>query len=813
MPIFDGSKAIIEASLSYLFFDLPTEPAKLLTEVEKIKATFDPAHESKEESHAQLHTFIHSPQFFYKLEEQNVNPLTKEKVNLTYGEVQLAILEYVTQQIEQAAQNASIHLTDLRWNKKELAMLLIQQPNFAATFTSLKSPTINNDIHPYELYFPNKIFTAILEPDYNYQQVMLHLRIKLQPNEITEITSFELFPDDLDEDPLDDGEAFDDFMYHLVEVEAPPVAEKKAIKFILKNLFPQQEARDATFYAKRLLTIPFYYSLVKNDKKQFDAFKYINAQQAIALSSSIAIELIRSKKCTLEQAKSLASHVRSVIAIPFYYHCIIEGTVKLENLQTITLQQSKILILPNVIQLLERNVLTLAQAKMLSIETLPLLTTEFYRDYFFQHPGELWAIQHINAEQGQKLLHPLVMQLLSQRIISLIQAKNLDNMLIEKLETNPLLLHLVSKEIITLQNVRTIWPVYESHYLNKKIVLEKVNQWNINDLKSLLREFFMLASHGLLYGWDLVTLVTNDFYFSKEQIKLENNKISLLQPICLSAHSVVESFIKINLRNRLQNIIMGIPNFQPDQQVDQLQLIIKTCEQFKKSFKVISNEVLEKHIDSYLEGGNKPWIDMFVKSIIPLGQITINEVWGHILAKRMLAIYHNVPYKIQNTLDTISQIENSLYELPQEKCDINLTRQWAIKFFLQDVKHHLLENSAGRFNLYEKIIHEIEKAEQIDSSSLESKADPTQLKVWPKALFTIENMMQTTPFPPESMASTPKAERDLKRPKYSSRLISTPHFFKIIKEIAQLENVSPIPPPAPPIQTSTGKLVVRLCKV
>jgi hypothetical protein len=445
MPLNSAQQGFITDTISYLFLDLPSEEKDFLDEVEKIKRAFTQPSEEKEcgELQSSLRRFIHSPQNHFR----NIEKLNSSQIQT--GEIQEFVHDHLFALLTRKAEEANIAIDKLAWNKENLLSTLRSRVEFNMPYQPIAAPVINNEEHAYSINPSDRIFSAFLEPKFDFRIICLHTEIKLPSGNKHITENIAEFPPTAF-NTQENNRRFNNFIQELRENTALHEAENQAKSAVFEELFPTHPKEDkVSSSAKILLTYSYYYSLVAHDRSSFEPIKKINLKQLKILSAPQIILLISKNKLSIQTAMTLSLEVTKLLSHHFWYNLFYENPLILREIANVSSQQVFVLHNPAICQLIIKQKITVEKAKDISISAALILSDPYYFRLIMEDPEQLKLIQSIHPEQSNNLKSNQIKKLIFQKILTLTEATQLSKNARTLIEDNPFILFLLENRLLT----------------------------------------------------------------------------------------------------------------------------------------------------------------------------------------------------------------------------------------------------------------------------------------------------------------------------------------------------------------------------
>lgn len=581
----------IEGSIDFLF-DLPSNLQELRKSLSHIHKAFKNEEKSSDPFFT-LQQFIHDPlNTFGHLENSNDSNLPP----VTIGEVQEYIAKIAAKKLSSVNR---IKFESKKW-LKQVSTILKANAHYSNIFASQRSLPGNFQLPPPRSPSPEPVVyqfktRAIPEEKTFMVDVEVNLGNGNEPIKTTSETIFNEQPDITE-----------------AKISAVKTACDVVIATLLENkLISMTDIQDMNDLTYEILTNPFYLKMILEKSLPFSEIKRLNAQEQESLCSPITITLIREGKCSIAIAKRLH---KDLIEDHFYCSRINAGTLSLETLRDVLQDfQIRILTCPVIKLLIAEGHLSIESAITMSPSCGQLLLQdgEFYSQKIRNRELDITEILAINE--------PQCIFLLSDEIISSLREEFVNMNDILRLMNNSILVFLINKKIISLENAVSLFPTDITNSVEPQILA----QYSDQSLKVVMQQFIELAEMGLLFADDL-NLVIEQMpqimpHFLNHESKDQKSDIR---------HLLEFKFIMKSSVSNLQERLKAIHHYKPFNMMhgeDQLENIV-VC--------------LEKNNINHL------------------------NLWANLFFVRLDAIFWlNHPYKIFGRTDTVAQIMKDMHDV------------------------------------------------------------------------------------------------------------------------------------------------------
>lgn len=307
-----------------------------------------------------------------------------------------------------------------------------------------------------------------------------------------------------------------------------------------------------------------------------------------ASNTFIATQLI-----SVEDEKNATPATKKVLTYTFYCNALLQGRMKLSEIYLLGKKQAKTLTNENIITLLELGILTLQTAKQLSTPQRELIINPFYFAGLINRKFQLQELININLSQGMVINHPFIINLIEKGIITLSNAKQISMKSLNRMEFSKMIAWLIKEKILAPNEAEKII-IYGTDGRPCEVsssISEEKKQFFKTDI---MPHFLDLAAKELLYESDLCALC-NDFFAENNSEKMEiedkqdNTKDSFIKKMNDAA--------QCNLYCRLQEVLLGTPRKLHNDVKDNMQKIRKGYKQFNADFIKLRDQVIENELN------------------------------------------------------------------------------------------------------------------------------------------------------------------------------------------------------------------------
>lgn len=438
MPLQKSHEIFVTNLIADLLLDLPTEKAQLLRKASQIRQLL---------AEASAHDSLLKPRTMKETEstdeyslflcmadpETQFKKLENEDHDKAFfvADVQMFIVNYVFSLLKKAAENCQppLAIAELQWNSKEL-WLDLETKKSASTFFQTKKTIDIQDAGDYSWdlnYTPGLLYTAKIYFTHNElhaTHVSLQVTITIpgrEENIVRQVPKFHIIPGDLtDETEI----AFHLSTKNLAIKRAQEIATKIILENFYKNRIKPKLNWDALPLIYLLILNPFYYDLFSKNQFQPTDYLHLPLIQLRTLSTPAIINLLKTKKLDLDTATKITIPQFQLLKIIYYNDKVINGTINLNEILNLAKATAQVLVLPAVINLQLRGILSFEQAKKINLFTAQLLCIQFYFDQIIDEA----ALQTLTCETEQErdnLSHENTIMLITLEKIPLSVAKAL----------------------------------------------------------------------------------------------------------------------------------------------------------------------------------------------------------------------------------------------------------------------------------------------------------------------------------------------------------------------------------------------------
>jgi len=373
MSLTRAQKEFIEASIDH-FLDFPIEPGLLSAEIKKLTNAFCHPNDQKNDYYQLALCLLQPKKHFQRLESYSAN-------TITVGKVQAYIIDLITENLTKAAEKASISLPQNGWEAEKLKQIIITSTHQQEPFKSVSVSIDNRTLPWHRITDEGKVFTAALVPRDNEPFISLQVDIEL-PDGLRTITRdyYKILPvEDYDE------QIFMTLLMPQAKTSAYQIAYEAVLEFLQDaNLVTPDYVilANLNFALNKLLTDQFYIDLIIDRKVNPSHFQSLNSVQINALLEPVTKSLIADKYMLFLQASFLTP--TEILLASRYYPLLQKKIIIIDQILYTLPNQGKMLLLPVVINLVNKGYLLFDTAKKLPLHLRPLLSSDLYADYFFQ---------------------------------------------------------------------------------------------------------------------------------------------------------------------------------------------------------------------------------------------------------------------------------------------------------------------------------------------------------------------------------------------------------------------------------------------
>jgi hypothetical protein len=470
MSLTRAQKEFIAAGISH-FLDFPSDRELLCQEIIKLQKAFaNPA--DKKNEYYQLRRCLTKPtKTLLRLETHNEN-------EIMVGTVQIYLVDLITNNLEQSAVKAHISLAETGWDGEKIKQTLIAPANFQLVFKSTAARVDNSEFSWHQITDAGKVFTAALVPREDISSIALEVEVELPDGIHTEII------DNFCGTPA--GE-YDQGLYlrrliPAAKKTAYDIACKTVLDFLHKHnvakMFYPAETENHSGIEK-IVTDQFYLDMIIERKINLHSLTLLAPEQRNNLLERVVKSLITNHYRTFTQAKYLSK--TEILIAGCYFTLLQQKKISYEDIASITEENSKIMLLPIIINLITKNKLKFNTAKHLSPALRPLLCSDLYMDYFLNEDINWEKMTLLTKEDCDYFLDPQsapgIASLIKNKIIVMtdifLSAKRtLDRLQMESIQ------ELLLKSVISLESAKSL-SVKAVNLINSHV---QVRQWIIYEM-------------------------------------------------------------------------------------------------------------------------------------------------------------------------------------------------------------------------------------------------------------------------------------------------------------------------------------------
>lgn len=589
------------------FLSFSENPTEFISEVSNIMHALTAKEMDPENYFFHLNKSFHDP-------ASKLHGLEKFGGEIYVGDIQKYIIDLASQRIQEAAEKfkaQGVNLLFLSWDPSRFDHII--QANLSKIYTPQKSRTESEDPSHF-MDTTNRVFEVDIKQaqDERFQNhFMLYIKLKRYPNEEEKNTRYHLAP------PLEDDDDSAQYMQDIC-IKAKKLTEEHASRLNFKKLITEysispDDQKNMTFGTKKVLTYEFYLQRLQKKEISLNELCNLNKEQANTLTHEQTMTLFEKKILNLSSAKQLTVPEKTVILNSFYSNSLINGTFVLNQFIDITFDQSKILIHPAVVNLIKLKIITLDDAKKISIDALDVICHESYQALIIKKgKAHFYPLQNLNENEKTNLLEPAIINLVFEGLLPIEYAKRLPSRALQKLTVkniNDLIrarkLTVADALLICKEAVDNIESNQNIYWLIAEGIMAPNDAANIlsydapscsiecsslsNSKKQLLKEimphFLAFAKDGLLYEHDLCRLYNHLKTHTSEQ---NNSHSFLIEEIMHLATT--------NMHNRIHDVLNKRPITLHDYGWDNIKKIQLGCELLGINFNTIRDHSIENEL-------------------------------------------------------------------------------------------------------------------------------------------------------------------------------------------------------------------------
>jgi hypothetical protein len=647
MPLNSFQKEIIEKSIEHLI-ELPEDKPELTTAIKKLAICFTAPGELKEDDFLLLSKCIHeSHKYFTNLERQNPD--------ITKGDIQIAILDYLSHDIEKAAKKMDLLPVALGWDEVQIKAKLQAGVDFAASFnTELPAPAAEE--HP-NFWTPagrrfSLHFIPAIEPPY----VTLNLTIQAEEKEVKK-SELIYIHDILRKIPRVTGQDFEDRIFlprfaELVKEKATEIVGKLLLDaLITAGFIAARYQYNSSLSAVNLLTYDYYYNAIKS--KQIAFFDLLNLKPAELdiLILPEMMQLIPGKLSVYEAARLTPAEIL-LLSNRYYNKEFFAGRITKSMLSKLSYPNAHGMVNPSITNLMQLDKFSFVQAKHMPAPVRDILKHEFYYENIKRDRFIYTSFENISLFQSKVLLDARIISLILNKHATLEDVLAINQRAFMLLTSFHLFAHYVDLGVIHIHDAQHF--VYETDFTAD--VFEPLAVAEIASAKRFIADFILLAKQGMVSVADLTIFhATIKTGLSNSEQKTESS-LPFSASFMRSANIV--QCCQVNIRNRFVALLNFMPVVFNNNQPDTIKNLIESCKYFGFDFISVRDELLKSNIDSSLY--REPLGISFFQIHQQLLDLTSINLYGQVLASRLIAIFEQRPCQIQGCEDTFSTVQAAI---------------------------------------------------------------------------------------------------------------------------------------------------------
>lgn len=628
MPLTSTHQEFIESVIDD-FFDFPTDEMALQTNVLQLQQAFE--HRLTDTSNAAYTTLqncLTNPEnYLLKLETLD------QKIIPTVGEVQSYIVELAVKRLKEKTTSFESKSESLiKLDTDAIFTILQRSSSFNAPFVSTQQHNAIDLDHldlPEEV--PDRLFTQNIWVDLDFRMFRAEIKISI-PNMPITIEEYN-FNDEENVEDIDNFET-DKERQKYIKDELHPILESKVIQKIAAiALMSLIEAKTVTYSevakmsppSTELITFTFYYNLIKSKQYCLADISDLESYQVYMLASPSIIDLIRKEICDITLAKTLSA---PVISAPYFQKKIKENSSILQGLTYLSVREEKNILPPNIIYLQQTDLISLVDAKNLTIGARKLLENECYFALVKNRKLNIKEIERISEAVQKNLCTHSLSALIQNKMLSIREARKLKISKIQRdVLNNPFIAHLLREKKLDLSFILSRTPA-ECENLRIPVIAYLISERNFSiDLACHLkttpecREFlntnicFDLIRNNKL---KLETIIAFEKYCD---ILLTNSVMEAIREKTVNVEQLIHRLLQNPLllylvRNQLLDVIEGLPHILQKSDATALPMEFKEKYGFTDNNRKLIDEFTHLAKDGLLFEENLPLVYKNLPSFI-----------------------------------------------------------------------------------------------------------------------------------------------------------------------------------------------------
>ncbi|EKD71027.1 MAG: hypothetical protein ACD_46C00291G0003 [uncultured bacterium] len=382
-----------------------------------------------------LQNFVHKTHTFFGLRNMFLHPETIlyrledfGDSTITISDVQVGILQQLTDFIRESAKQCGTSLENLGWNLEQMK-LVTRLTNSTNKFVSEKSH-FDEGQHPQLVDVPNgKVYEIqrILTKE-DTRGTSIHMGMGVEAYYYADINIIVKLPSGTSKKNI---KLFIDDDLKYLEKEMYQAADHFTAELILTNMVKSKLLSEKE--KKQLLNHPaataffsfyFYQSMFANKKISVKKLLELPNSAIENINDSLCMSLVKDKICKFDQIVYISPLAKKICQHHLYFTQLKNKNIKFNSLLSINEDQYRILVLPLISQLILKNKISFEQALLFPVYLRSLFCHGGYQTYFTNQHSDWNGLANITEEQCQVLSNNLMAALVN---IGMIQLNQLDN--------------------------------------------------------------------------------------------------------------------------------------------------------------------------------------------------------------------------------------------------------------------------------------------------------------------------------------------------------------------------------------------------
>ncbi len=671
MPLIPNQKETIKNSVGHFFIDLPTEENALRNSVKDFRLAWlnrlPPEHEL-----AAFQKCIHQPRRYLRNLETN-------NENITEAEVLRYLFNFTTRNLVRAVKKIGLSLSQLDFQASSLLTPLIQ---YKTPFVTLDFGFERVELIDFNLVAPpGRIYKGILKSTRGIWELTLTLA--------TEPT-------------ITRKMVLENFRYDQTDM----LVEDEAKKIILELLtLDQVNLSDS---AKILLTYSFYFQLMQKGMLSLNLIANITPFQLETLTMPNLME-----RYDIPTLLSLTEVERKIFLDPFYSAKLAAKKYNFHrDFAGIDDAACFNLIFPPSIYLLredrEDNVL-ISQLKAMSKHVRTILANEFYVELIKHDLMRFDVIQEADETFASDLNNPIMMKLISDKIIN---PNQLTPHIARLIVSNLLLQKFVELHILKVSDLSYL-PAEEKTGATS-ILPNKLSPLEIKRIRAKFSS--------------IIKFLENDFFnpqtFQAVYIQIAEGCLAKRNYNFLEYADLVRQG-ESDAEVRLQALLSDRPATLNDGSIDSFERLRKNCEICRINFEKILDNEIERRLDASSSSSAKNGLEPILanRDALKVSDLRIKAIY---FGQRLMKLYDPGS---RSSSDCFEKLAHDIRET-----DLPNLRNAVIRRFLLLLKADLSEKIPNEESFLNKMVKEIDKVEK---NSLEAEDETARLACWEKGFAEI----------------------------------------------------------------------------